>query len=176
MTRCIRYQVVARAATNLLTNMGSTVRMMRQERETRRIRRAVEAVRVGQRPAMAAALAQIGAAFDEAAIISSFKIRVERLVRLGADHPAVRARFAARGATLFGRDLHAAVVIVEGWWRDERKAFQIASVLGCATRLSFEIVRELRLILRLMRFKRMETEYESALAAVCDVPTTIAAE
>ena len=62
---------------------------------------------------------------------------------------------------LAGRSLDAAIVIVERWWRDERKAFQIASAFGRATRLSLEILRELRLILRLMRFKRMEAEYEA---------------
>ena len=39
---------------------------------------------------MAVALPQIGAAFDEAAMIDAYKIRVERLIRLGPHHPAVR--------------------------------------------------------------------------------------
>ena len=60
---------------------------------------------------------------------------------------------------LSGRSLDAAIILVERWWRDERKAFQIASALGYGKRLSLEILRELRLILRLMRFKRMEAEY-----------------
>jgi hypothetical protein len=77
---------------------------------------------------------------------------------------------------LSGRSLDAAVVVVERWWHDERKAFQIASAFGCATRLSLEILRDLRLILRLMRFKRMEAEYESVIAALCDVPIAMAAE
>jgi len=75
----------------------------RQKRDRERIRRAAAAARVGPTPAMAVALAQIGAAFDEAATINAFKIRVERLIRLGPYHPAVRARFGARGAMLFGR-------------------------------------------------------------------------
>jgi hypothetical protein len=82
----------------------------------------------------------------------------------------------ARAQMLSGRGLDAAVVVVERWWRDERKAFQIASAFGCATRLSLEILRELRLILRLMRFKRMEAEYDSGLAALCNVPIAMAAE
>ena len=106
---------------------------------------------------MAVALAQIGAAFDEAATINAYKIRVERLIRLGPCHAAVRARFGARAAMLFGRGLDAAIVLVERWWRDERKAFQIASALGCATRLSLEVLGELRLILRLMRLKKMHS-------------------
>ncbi len=125
---------------------------------------------------MATALAQIGAAFDEAAVINAFKIRVERLIRLGPHHHAVRARFGARAALLFGRGLDAAITIVERWWRDERKAFQIASAFGCATRLSLEVLRELRLILRLMRWKCMQAEYEAILAGFWDVSVRTAAE
>jgi len=154
------------------TNVGRP----RHERDTARMRRAAEAVRVGPKPAMAAALAQISAAFDEAAAIHAFKIKVERLMRLEPDHPALRARFGARTQMLSGRGLDAAVVVVERWWRDERKAFQIASAFGCATRLSLEILCELRLILRLMRFKRMEAEYDSGLAALCNVPIAMPAE
>src|SRR5260221_13872590 len=94
----------------------------RQERDLERARRAAEGARSGPRPAMAAALAQSGPAFDEAAVINSFKIKVERLIRLGPDHPAVRARFEARAAMLRSRNLDAAIFIVERWWRDERQA------------------------------------------------------
>ncbi|MDR3419692.1 MAG: hypothetical protein P4L80_00355 [Xanthobacteraceae bacterium] len=45
---------------------------------------------------MAVALAQIGTAFDEAASINTFKIRIERLIQLDPNHPALRARFGAR--------------------------------------------------------------------------------
>ena len=54
--------------------------------------------------------------------------------------------------------------VVERWWRDERKAFQIASAFGRGTRLSLEILSELRLILRLLRFKRMDAEYAAIVA------------
>jgi hypothetical protein len=62
------------------------------------------------------------------------------------------------------------------WWRDERKAFQIASALGGGSRLSLEILRELRLILRVLRFKRMAAEYFETIAALRNPPTAIAAE
>jgi hypothetical protein len=147
----------------------------RQERDIERVRQAAHTATNARMPAMASALAQIGAAFDEAAVVNAFKIRVERLMRLGPHHPAVRARFGARANMLSGRNLDAAIASVERWWRDERRAFQIASAFGCATRLSLEVLRELRLILRLMRFKQMEAEYKSALAALCDVAITMAA-
>ncbi len=154
----------------------SDTRTRRQERDIQRLRRACEAAQVGEKSTMATALAQIGAAFDEAAVVNAFKIRVERLIRLGPHHPAVRARFGGRAALLFGRGIDAAIGIVERWWRDERKAFQIASAFGCATRLLLEVLSELRLILRLMRFKRMDAEYEAILAALCEVPIAMAAE
>jgi hypothetical protein len=34
---------------------------------------------------------------------------------------------------LSGRNLEGAIIVVEHWWRDERKAFQIASAFGRAT-------------------------------------------
>ena len=126
--------------------------------------------------AMAVALAQIEAAFGEAAAVRAFKQRVERLLRLGPEHAAVRARFGARADLLSTRTLDAAIVLVERWWRAERKAFQIARALGYGTRLSLDILSELRLILRLMRFKRMEAKYYAAVAALRHEPIAAAAE
>jgi len=126
----------------------------RSERDVQRVRRTAETADGERMPAMAAALAQIGTAFDEAATINAFKMRVDRLILLGPDHPAVRARFGARAAMLSGRNLDGAIIVVERWWRDERKAFQIASAFGRGTRLSLEILSELRLILRLLRLNR----------------------
>jgi hypothetical protein len=148
----------------------------RQERDIERIRRAAADVPAEQRSAMAVTLAQIGAAFDDAAVVSAFKIRVEHLIRLGPQHCAVRTRFAARAALLAGRGLDAATIITERWWRDERKAFQIASVFGRAPRLSLEVLRELRLILRWMRFKRMGAQFGAIIEALCDAPIARAAE
>ena len=125
---------------------------------------------------MAVALAQIGAAFDEAAAINDFKLRVEDLLARGPRDAAVRARFSARAALLHGRSLDAAIILVECWWRDERKAFQVASALGCGTRLSLDVLRELRFILRLVRCKRMEAAYHAAVAALCEGPIAMAAE
>jgi hypothetical protein len=148
----------------------------RQERDIEPIRRAAAQVPAEQRSAMAVALAQIGVAFDEAAIVNAFKIRVEHLLRLGPQHPAVRARFGARAEMLAGRGLDAAIVVAERWWRDERRAFQIASVFGCAPRLSLEVLGELRLILRWMRFKRMRAQYSAIIEALGEVPAARAAE
>jgi hypothetical protein len=50
----------------------------RDRRDLERVRRAAEAARRQGRPAMEIALAQIGAAFDDAAIVNALKLRVER--------------------------------------------------------------------------------------------------
>jgi hypothetical protein len=148
----------------------------REERDRERARRAAAVVRAKGQSALDVALTEIGAAFDQSALINGFKIRVERLIRHGPRHPALRARFGTRAAMLRGRSLDAAIATVERWWRDERKAFQIANALGGGTRLSLEVLRELRLILRLMRFKRMEAAFFESLAALCNPPTAMAAE
>jgi len=126
--------------------------------------------------ALDAALHEIAAAFDEAATINAFKLRVERQLRLGPLHPAVRARFAARATLLRGRNLDAAIALSERWWRDERRAFLIASALGRGVRLPIEVLQELRLILRLMRFKRMQAQFPTIVAALWDESSAMAAE
>src|SRR5271166_2338502 len=97
----------------------------RIQRDLERARRAAGAVRAQGRSAMDAALAQIGAAFDHAAAVNGFKLKVERFLRRGPHDPEVRARFGARAEMLRGRSLDAAIALTERWWRDERKAFQI---------------------------------------------------
>jgi hypothetical protein len=150
--------------------------LSREERDRERVRRAAAAARAESAPAMHVALAQIGAAFDETAAINSFKMRVERFLRLAPDHPALRARFGARLTLLDGRSLNDAIAAVERWWREERKAFQVAIALGYGTGLSLEVLRELRLILRFMRFKRLATAFKGSHAAAYRETATMAAE
>jgi hypothetical protein len=137
----------------------------RAERDSERLRSAALNCAAGV-SAMDRALAQIGVAFGEAAEVNDFKLRVERLFRLGPHHAAVRARLRSRAAMLGGRNLDVAVVIAERWWREERRVFQIASALGYGNRLSLEVLRELRLAIRLMRFKQMHADYAAIAAAL----------
>ena len=122
------------------------------------------------------ALQQIETAFGEASAVNGFKLRVERWLRLGPAHPAVRARFGRRAAMLAGRNLDAAIAAVERWWRTERKTFQIASALGYGNRLSLEVLSELRLMLRLMRYKNMRMAFGAIVAALGDEAMAEAAE
>jgi hypothetical protein len=126
--------------------------------------------------ALDATLAEIGAGFDHAAAVNEFKLRVERWIRLGPQHGAVRARFGARAAMLSGRSLGTAVVVAERRWRDERRVFQLASALGYGNRHSLDVLRELRLILRLMRIKRMDGVYDEIIATLCEREMPMAAE
>ena len=148
----------------------SAASALRQDREGRRVSRAVEAARGDGATAMAVALAHIGAAFDEAAVVHGFKLRIEHFMALPPDDAAVPARFGARAAMLGGCDLDAAIVRVERWWRDQRTAYQLASVFGCGTRLSLEVLSELRLMLRLMRRKQMHAEFERMRETVAAQP------
>ncbi len=148
---------------------------LRQQRDRDRIRAAGERAAACGGSALDVAFAKIDAAFGPAAAIAGFKIRVELLLRTDLHHPALRARFGARADMLAGHDLDAAVAAAERWWRVETKAFAIASALGGGNRLSLDVLRELRLILRLARFKRMEKEFARAVKALSR-PVAVAAE
>jgi hypothetical protein len=149
---------------------------LRRQRDRDRIHHAGEMARARGASALDIAFAKIDAAFDQTAAINGFKIRIELLLQADRHHPALRARFGARAEMLAGRSLDASVAAVERWWRDEQKAFAIASALGGGTRLSLDVLRELRLILRLMRFKRMEAEFQAVVAALNTPTIAIAAE
>ena len=151
-------------------------RWPRDRFDLERARRAGAAARARGAGATEAALAEIGAAFDQAAIVNAFKLRVEETLRRGPRHPAVRARFASRAELLRGGTLDLAIVLADGWWRAERKAFQIASVFGRGNSLSLDVLAELRLILRVMRWKRMRGHFSAIVAALCDEPERVAAE
>jgi hypothetical protein len=125
---------------------------------------------------MAIALAQIAAAFDDAAAINDFKLRVERFLRLGPQHPLVRARFGARAAMLSGHGLAGALAVTERRWRDETAAFHLASAFGRGERLTLDVLRELRLILRWMRARGLHVEFGAIAGAVCGDGIPMAAE
>jgi hypothetical protein len=153
----------------------------RETRDLERARLAAEAARHvtdggAARPALAAALAAIEAAFNHAAVVNDLKVAVERHIRRGPGHLAVRARFAARAGLLHGRSLDAAIVTIEHWRRDEQRAFAIASAFGRGSRLPLQVLDELRLLLRWLRLKRLHAEYAGALAALCGARALEAAE
>ena len=148
----------------------------REARDLCRARQAGHGARIAGKTALQVALVEIGAAFGQAASVNGFKLRVERLIRLGPAHPEVRARFAARAELLQGRSLGQAIGMVERWRRSEERAFAIASALGRGTRRPLEILHELHLILRLMRRKGLGARFPLLVDALCDRPPAQAAE
>jgi hypothetical protein len=148
----------------------------RNQRDLERARRSADTARAQGRSAVDVALAQIGAAFDHVSTVNGSKLRVERFLRLGPHDAAVRARFSTRAELLNGHGLDAAIALTERWWRDERKALQIAGALGRGNRLSLDVLSELRLVLRIMRFKRMQAQFPRVLMELRDQPIAEAAE
>ena len=149
---------------------ASTRRSLRQQRDRERIDAAGARAKAGGASALDVALAKIDAAFGHSAAINGFKIRVELLLQTDIHHPALRARFGARAEMLAGYDIDAAVQAIERRWRTETKAFAIASALGGGTRLSLDVLRDLRLILRWMRFKRIADSF-AVIRSVVNQPT-----
>lgn len=152
------------------------VHRLRRDRDMARGQRMADAVRTSGGSAMDAALAHIDGTFNKAAPINAFKMRVEQAMCRGAYHPANRARYGRRTAMLRNASLAGAIVRVDQWYRDERKAFQIASALGSGNRLSLEVLHELRLILRFIRAKG--ADFSEILGAILGAsePGSIAAE
>jgi hypothetical protein len=79
-----------------------------------------------------------------------------------------------------GRSDQASVVTISVTYslmaRDEQRAFAIASAFGRGSRLPLQVLDELRLLLRWLRFKGLTAEYEAAFGTLCDATIGIAAE
>lgn len=132
------------------------------DRPLARGRRAFNEVIENGGGAIEASLAMVAAAFDDFSIHNTFKQSIRRYIELGTGHPEVRARFGRRLAMLRGYDIDAAVYLVERALRAEHKAFQLAQTYGYGhPRLSLEVLRELRLMLRLARRYATPGEYRA---------------
>ena len=108
--------------------------------------------------AMDRACAAIDREFSHSSDVVRFKRRIRTILR-EPDHPAVAARSGARAHWLRRCPLATAVTCVDQEWRIERQAFQVASAFGRGSRLSVEVLAELRFILRWLRFRRMDAEF-----------------
>jgi hypothetical protein len=106
--------------------------------------------------------ALIEAEFGPAAVNREFKNRVRRFIRLGTGHEEVRARYGARLARLRHCGIGRAIRRIEEDFRAERRTFQILHVLGLShDRLSLEVLRELRLLLRFARRSEYRAHYRA---------------
>lgn len=103
-------------------------------------------------------LAQINREFGRAALIRHFKDEIRWVLR-EPDHPSIAVRYGTRSILLRGLPLDAACTLVALHYREEIKAQTVAATLGRDTGLSTRVLRELRLILRWMRLKRMHGSF-----------------
>lgn len=102
--------------------------------------------------------------FGEPAIVLDLKRRVRKVLRLGAGHPAVRARYHGRAVQFGCSTLHQAIREADRRYLLELHSFQIAAGLGHGSRLSVMVLEEVRLILRWLRRAGLEAEFSDILA------------
>jgi hypothetical protein len=122
------------------------------------------------------ALAQIAVAFSCAAEINSFKFRVERWLRLGPEHPAVRARFRARTAALPQWQLDAAIREVERWWARGAQGFRARQRARLRLATADRGTPRATADLAVDSFQRDGAEFEAIAAAVYEHDIALAAE
>jgi hypothetical protein len=140
------------------------------DRDRARGARAADRVRVAGGSAMEAALAAIEATFSPALTHSLAKRRVAALIRQGAAHPEVRARYQRLAERYPFANLDTAISIVERLHRAELDARATALRLWgrCSRpRLALMLLWDLRLVLRIVRRYAPE-RYAALVAAVLD--------
>jgi hypothetical protein len=136
------------------------------DRDRARGERAAERVRARDGSAMEAAVAAIEATFSPALKHSLARRRVAALIRQGAAHPDVRARYRRLAERYPLANLDTAIAIVERLHRAECDARATAVRLWgrCSRpRLALMLLEDLRLILRMVR--RYAPARHSALVA-----------
>jgi hypothetical protein len=140
------------------------------DRDRARGYRAAERVRAAGGSAMEAALAAIEATFSPALRHSLAKRRVATLIRQGAAHPEVRARYQRLAERYPLANLDTAIVIVQRLHRAELDARATAVRLWgrCSRpRFALMLLKDLRLILRVVR-RYAPARYAGLVAAVLD--------
>jgi hypothetical protein len=171
------FQPIALPAARVVSRLESKFRP-RKDRDDIRARQAAAHARADGGGAMDAALASVGAIGinNPAFLANLFKLRVEAFIERGASDHAVRARFSGRLRMLQGDTIEDAIASIESWYRYEDFRFQIASKFGHGTRLSLDVLRELRLLLRLARVKLSDQEFRAIVAGVLGAAVSVAAE
>jgi hypothetical protein len=138
------------------------------DRDRARGERAAEQVRAAGGSAMAAALAAIEATFSPAHKHSLRKRRVAALIREGAAHGQVRARYQRLAERYPDANLHTVIAIVTRLYLAECDARATAVRLWgrCSRpRLALMLLEDLRLVLRMVR-RYAPTRYAALAAAV----------
>jgi hypothetical protein len=116
-----------------------------------------------QSDALQRALDRIEREFSASAEIADFKHRVRSIIHDGTGNPALRARYSIRLQELLGYSIDAACFTVDRWYRDhlaELKRWREVPYAPQPPRITYEILRELRLILRLIRRSKFRGEFQ----------------
>ena len=115
--------------------------------------------------------------FGQAAVVNDLKIAVERHIRRGPDHLAVRARFAARAGLLTAAASTRPSSRSSAGGGTSSAPLRSRAPSAAAARLPLQVLDELRLLLRWLRFKRLHADYATARAALSgDAPALEAAD
>ena len=104
--------------------------------------------------AIEAACAQVAREFGPGYEARDLKQRVRHVLRVGATHSLVNARYRVRAEMLIGSNLGYACRIADQWLADA-KALRAAT----GSRLGLMIIAEVRLMLRWARRQRLEHEF-----------------
>ena len=147
----------------------------RRDRDIQRGRRAQQRALQAGAAAEDAAIAAIRTTFDRQHEINALKLTVEWAIKRGTGDPLVRARYRNRAKDLHLCNIDKSIVRVERWFREERKAQQAAMALGRGTRLSLEVLAELRLLLRMIRRSSFREHYPAIVQLVVGEANPVAA-
>ena len=131
----------------------------RRDRDMQRGRRAQQTALAAGASAMDAAIAAVRTTFDRQHEINALKLTVEWAINRGTGDPLVRARYRNRALDLHLCNLDKSIIRIERWYREERKAQQTAMAVGGGSRLSLEVLAELRLLLRMIRRSSFRAHY-----------------
>jgi len=148
-----------------------TLSIPRKDRDMMRGRLAANAVIAAGGSAMDAAKAQIDAAFSQASVHNSLKLRVASVIKRGPSDAQVQARYGTRARALYDHrlfDVVAATKRIALWRSDAKLTFDLAQRVGTLQpRLSLMVLTELHLLVRWMRRYRAK-QFPIALEAILD--------
>jgi len=164
------FQPIAFPAARVIEKLAA-----RRDRDIQRGRRAQQAALAAGASAMDAAVAAVRTAFDRQHEINALKLTVEWAINRGTGDPLVRARYRQRAKDLHLCNLDKSIVRVERWFREERKAQQTAMAFGGGSRLSLEVLAELRLLLRIIRRSSYRAHYPGIVQLVVGKADQVAA-
>ena len=108
--------------------------------------------------ALDAMYASMHAGFDRSCEINSLKLSILHAIKLGTGHPLIRARYGERARMLKELPIDTAIWVVDKWYWIERGK----------SALSLNVLREMRVMLRMLRRSSLRDHLPAILSLVCD--------